>query len=94
MPTIIITIDCNRDGLLYTSIPQNGDWTAYVDGEPAEIALVGDCMVGLHLTEGSHTVEFRYVSPSFRWGGLITLGSGLVFGAILLADYLIRKKRA
>ena len=88
------TIDCNRDGLLYTSIPQNGDWTAYVDGQPAEITLVGDCMVGLHLSEGSHTVEFKYVSPSFRLGGLITLGSGLVFGIILLADYLIRKKRA
>ena len=51
-------------------------------------------MVGLQLTEGSHTVEFRYESPSFRLGGLITLGSGLVFGLIILADYLIRKKKA
>ena len=26
-------IDCNRDGLLYTSIPQNGNWKVLVDGE-------------------------------------------------------------
>ncbi len=35
------TIYCNRDGLMYTSIPQDGNWTAYVDGKPAEITLVG-----------------------------------------------------
>ncbi len=35
------TVVCNRDGLLYTSIPQDGNWVAYVDGEPAEITLVG-----------------------------------------------------
>ncbi len=35
------TISCNRDGLMYTSIPQDGNWVAYVDGKEAEIKLVG-----------------------------------------------------
>jgi uncharacterized membrane protein YfhO len=52
------TISCNRDGLLYTSIPQNGNWTAQVDGKPARIHLVGDCMIAVELTEGQHTVSF------------------------------------
>jgi len=34
------TVNCNRDGLLYTSIPQNGNWSVQVDGENAEIILV------------------------------------------------------
>ena len=45
------TIDCDRDGLLYTSVPQNGNWSVKVDGKPAEIKLVGDCMVAVNLTQ-------------------------------------------
>ena len=26
------TVTCDRDGLLYTSVPQNGNWHIYVDG--------------------------------------------------------------
>ena len=57
-------IACDRDGLLYTSIPQNGNWTVWVDNEPAEIVLVGDVMAAVDLTEGHHTVRFviLYVS--------------------------------
>ena len=73
------TIRCNRDGLLYTSIPQNGNWTAKVDGEPAEITLVGDAMVGLQLTEGTHTVSFSYHNKAFSLGWKISLGCLAVF---------------
>ena len=31
------TINCNRDGLLYTSVPQNGNWSVRVDAESAEV---------------------------------------------------------
>ncbi len=88
------TIDCNRDGLLYTSIPQNGNWKAFVDGEEAQITLVGDCMVSVPLTEGQHTVEFRYENRSLQIGGLISLGCAGVFAIIIVVDYTLRKKRA
>ena len=65
-------IDCNRDGLLYTSIPQNGNWHAYVDGEEAPILLIGDCMIGVELKEGMHTVTFRYRNEAFSLGWKIT----------------------
>ncbi len=35
------TVNCNRDGLLYTSIPQDGNWTVKVDGQVVEPVLVG-----------------------------------------------------
>ena len=87
------TIDCNRDGLLYTSIPQNGNWTAKVDGAPAEIVLVGDCMIGLHLTEGTHTVEFEYRNAAFEVGAMITLVCALIFGWLVWSVYQPRKPR-
>ena len=87
------TITCNRDGLLYTSVPQDGNWVAYVDGKQADIVLVGDCMVGLMLTEGQHTIQLRYVNKAFRTGALISAGCALVFAAIAIGDDLRRKKK-
>jgi len=87
------TIDCNRDGLLYTSIPQNGNWRAIVDGLPADIVLIGDCMIGIPMAEGSHTVAFVYHNKAFSLGWKVTLGCAAVFAAITLAIYLPRRKK-
>jgi len=81
------TIDCNRDGILYTSIPQDGNWIATVDGEDAEITLIGDAMVGLKLAKGTHTVSFRYENKAFSLGCKITLGCTLIFISLYLYFY-------
>ncbi len=86
------TIDCNRDGLLYTSIPQNGNWYATVDGQPAEITLVGDAMVGVMLTGGEHTVVFTYQNKAFDLGWKISLASLVIFLALYLLIYKPIKK--
>lgn len=67
------TIECDRDGLLYTSIPQNGNWHAAVDGEEAQITLVGDCMIALPMAVGSHTVQLSYQNDAFSIGWKISL---------------------
>ena len=108
-------IRCNRDGLLYTSIPQcgnerteasedengepieattapEGNWVAYVDGKRADIVLVGDAMIALELTEGVHTVEFRYENKSFTYGAWVSLGCLLAFGGICTAVILRKRK--
>lgn len=81
------SITCNRDGLLYTSIPQNGSWTAAVDGKPAELKLVGDCMCAVELTEGSHTVSFRYHNSALSLGWKITLVCVLAFLLIVFLKH-------
>ena len=72
------TINCNRDGLLYTSVPQNGNWRVEVDGEPAQIQLVGECMVAVPLDEGVHRVELFYENPAFSLGWKISLMCALL----------------
>ena len=81
------TIDCDRDGLLYTSIPQNGNWYARVDGEPAEITLVGDAMVSIALTEGAHEVTFVYRNAAFSLGWKISLVCAAIFGLLVYRIY-------
>ena len=82
-------ISCDRDGLLYTSIPQNGNWTVWVDNEPAGTVLVGDVMVGVELTEGEHMVRFVYKNAAFALGWKVSLLSFAIFGALV---YFTRKK--
>ena len=87
------SIDCNRDGLLYTSIPQNGNWSAKVDGKEAPITLVGDCMVAVPLKQGSHTVSFTYENKAFSLGWKISAVSMAVFGLLIWTKQLpVRKK--
>ena len=80
------TIECDRDGLLYTSIPQNGNWSVKVDGEDAEVVLTGDVMVGVLLTEGEHEVEFIYHNAAFAWGWKISLLCVMAFGALVYLE--------
>ena len=87
------TISCNRDGLLYTSIPQNGNWTVYVDGKEADIVLVGDCMIGVPLAEGDRTVTFLYQNRAFSIGWKVSLLCAVLFAGITLAIYLPRRRK-
>ena len=80
-------VSCARSGILYTSIPQDGNWTARVDGKEAETVEIGGAMVGLLLPEGEHTVTFRYRNKAFALGWKVTLVCTLAFVGIYLYVY-------
>ena len=87
------SILCNRDGLLYTSIPQNGNWHVYVDGEEAETVLVGDAMLGVSLSKGYHEISFRYRNEAFSLGWKISLLSAAILAGLYFWVYPARKKK-
>ncbi len=79
------SINCNRDGLLYTSIPQDGNWYVFVDGSPAECKLVGDAMIGVMLEKGHHDIRFEYRNTAFSYGWKISCIFALLFvGCVFL----------
>ncbi len=87
-------IYCDRDGLLYTSIPQNGEnWHAYVDGQEVDIQLVGDAMIGLYLSEGRHEVQFLYRNDAFNTGWKVSLICFALFAGLAVLEYGSRKKK-
>ena len=63
-----------------------------MDGEEAEPVLVGDVMLSLPLTEGAHTVEFRYRNDAFSLGWKISAICLLLFGLTAPIYYYKRKK--
>lgn len=86
------SIVCDRDGLLYASIPQDGGWSVLVDGEEAETVLVGDVMVSVPVTAGEHTVEYVYHNSAFSLGWKISAICLLLLGITAPIYYCKRKK--
>ena len=80
-------ISCDRDGVLYTSIPQNGNWIAFVDEKPAQTVLIGEAMVGLILPKGQHTVRFEYHNRAFSFGWKVSLTCLIVFLVLAAIEY-------
>ncbi len=91
-------IDCRNDGVLYTSIPQNGNWYAVVDGKPAETVTIGNAMVGLLLSKGNHTIQFVYKNKAFSIGWKVSLACLLIFTGLSIVVYkpslLTKNKKA
>lgn len=87
------TVTSDRNGILYTSIPQDGNWSATIDGHPAEIVLIGDVMIGLLVSEGTHTVTFNYHNSAFSLGWKISLVSAAVFCWLWWSIYTPKRKR-
>ena len=90
---ILGTISCDRDGLLYTSIPQNGNWVVYVDAQRVETTTVGGVMLAIPLTEGTHTLYFRYKNNAHTLGAGISLACAAIFTGLSLRFYGHKLKR-
>lgn len=75
--TIKGNINASADGVLYTSINYDTGWSVYIDGEKvssADIVSIGnDALLGVNITAGEHTVEFKYVPQGLVLGVLISI---------------------
>lgn len=70
------TISLSGDKILCVSVPYAEGWTAYVDGEKADILQVNTAFMGLELEAGEHTIEFRYWTPGLT-AGIVMSAAGL-----------------
>ena len=82
---IICTVDLEEDGLLYTSIPNDGGWKVKCDGKNIGINKIGDYFIGIMLPAGNHRLEFTYHVPGLRLGIIISL---LSLSLIVVIVYL------
>ena len=80
------------DGLLVFTIPYDRSWTVLLDGECVEPVMVQDCLMAIAVTDGSHTVELRYVPAGFIPGAVLTGAALLALAAFCFP--LLRKRRS
>ena len=72
------------------SIPADEGWTLYVDGKETEITPLADALIGVHLTEGTHTIRLHYTTPGLKAGAAI---SGVAIALFALSMLLVRYRR-
>ena len=69
--------------LVWFSVPDEGGWSATVDGEKQEI-LPSAGMMLLKVPAGEHRIEFTYVTPGYPEGKAVSLAACAAFAAWLL----------
>lgn len=86
-----------QDCLVYTSIPYDKGWLVYIDGEKVadeNIVALGEALLAVKVSEGTHDIEFKYEVPGLLGGIMISLVTmGLVVVYVLFSQLLKKKKK-
>lgn len=85
-------IDVETGGMMYTSIPYDKGWTAYVDGEETQTKSLEGALLGISLNSGTHTIELRYSPEGQTLGISISILSLIAFISLVVLDYNKKKR--
>ncbi|MCH5203745.1 MAG: YfhO family protein [Oscillospiraceae bacterium] len=81
-----VSLDAESDCALFTTIPYERGWSAYIDGKKCEIyTAVNDTLMCIKVPEGKHTITLSFVPDGFVIGLVITACGALLFAGMLLA---------
>lgn len=87
------SISLDESKILYLSIPYSEYWTAFVDGQEAELFRANTAFTALSLDAGEHTVELKYRNTSIDKSVYISLGGFVIFSGTVIVYELQRKKK-
>lgn len=74
------SVDAQKDGILFTTIPYEPGWTITVDGNEVEPVKLLDSLIGIEMPAGTHTVTMKF------WPKYLTLAIVVsLFGLSLIA---------
>ena len=86
---IKITVNAADQQLLFTTIPVEKGWKAYVDGVETELVTTVNSLYAVPVTAGQHTVELKFTTASYPVALVIT-AVGIAILVILIIFW--RKK--
>ena len=84
------TIHVTEEGIMATSIQAADGFEVFVDDQRVDYVCIGEALIGVPLTKGSHKVEFKYYTP-YGVIGFVVSGCGLLL--FVLFCYADRKRR-
>lgn len=87
------TINCDKDGTLLTTLPCDGGWEIYIDGERVETQKAAGYLTSAKITKGSHEIVMRYTVPWISLGRLLSI-MGIVGFVVIVKRERKRKKLA
>lgn len=78
-------ITAEGESVLMTSIPYDGGWKLYVDGEKTEIKKLAGYFCGAVIPDGEHEIKLVYTVPGIKAGATISI-IALICLAVLLKN--------
>ncbi|MBE5923171.1 MAG: hypothetical protein E7271_01715 [Lachnospiraceae bacterium] len=85
------SINADKDGLMMTSIPAMDGFSVMVDGKKTDCKKVG-AFIAVPLSIGEHDVEFKYITPYFKEGAIISLAGMLVYVLLCVMTFVKGKE--
>jgi uncharacterized membrane protein YfhO len=82
------TVTANEGDMLFTTIPYDKGWKAYVDGKQVQLKPFANSLITIPLTAGTHEIKLTYIPTGFIEGVCISVIPGL----LALVIFFITKK--
>ncbi len=82
--------DLKESKTLFTTIPFDQGWEAFIDGKKVPLSTFKDSFLTLKLPKGKHQVKLRFVPQGFKLGALSFVISSLLFS---LYYFWLKKKQ-
>ena len=89
--TITVTEDRTT---VFTSIPYDANWRAWIDGEEVEVYENLGALVAFDAEPGEHTLKIQYVPKQLHLGICITIAGAVLLLAIFLGERIVKKRRS
>lgn len=86
------SVQANAGEILSTTIPYEEGWVVTVNGNPAQVVELFDCMMGVVLEQGTNQIEMRYTIVGFKTGIIISCFAATVYIGFVVVN-CIKKKR-
>ena len=84
-------IDVSDAGTLFLSIPDEKNWTLYVDGVKTDYVDFEDAFVSVDLAKGDHEIYLKFTPIGQRYGLLLSIIGIAIFSS---AVYIGKRKRS
>ncbi len=80
----------NQDNLVFFSVPYDKGFTAYVNGQEAEIEKVNYALSAVYVPAGDNEIVFSYKTPYLGTGMALTAAGWMVYGIYI---FITKKKK-
>lgn len=84
------TVTANEGDVLFTTIPYDKGWKAYVDGKEVKLEPFANSLITIPLTAGTHRIKLTYIPAGFIEGICISVIPGLLALFMLFITKRIR----
>ncbi|MBP1046498.1 YfhO family protein [Enterococcus sp. BWM-S5] len=87
----MVEVELEKDQVLFTTIPYDAGWKAYVDGKEVGMPNLNKAFLTLNIPKGSHRIEFVFLPQGFKLGAIMFAGCLAMF--IGYSGWLYSKRR-